>query len=103
MKSELCKVADIPSDGAKPIDFFGRAALVSQHKGTPIATVAICPHLSGPLEWRDGMLICPWHGAQFDPATGTCKHWPKEGEHSNHVMQLPVRIEGDALFYVWGE
>jgi nitrite reductase/ring-hydroxylating ferredoxin subunit len=103
MKNELCKLGDIPNVGAKTIDFFGRTALVSRNDKTVIATVAICPHLGGPLELRDGKLICPWHNAQFDAHTGQCLHWPKDGERANNAMQLPTRIEGDALFYVWGE
>lgn len=39
----------------------------------------ICPHLGGPLldgEVRDGTLICPWHGYQFDLATARCRSAP---------------------------
>jgi nitrite reductase/ring-hydroxylating ferredoxin subunit len=103
MKSELCKLADVPEQGAKAVDFFGRTALVYRHQGEPIATVAICAHLGGPLEWRDGALVCPWHGAEFDGASGRCTKWPQPGSAANHAMRLPTRVEGDGLFYVWGE
>jgi nitrite reductase/ring-hydroxylating ferredoxin subunit len=39
--------------GAKTVDCLGRPALVHRHPGQPVATVAICPHLGGPLE-------CAW-------------------------------------------
>jgi nitrite reductase/ring-hydroxylating ferredoxin subunit len=103
MKSELCKVNEVPADGARPIEFFGRAALVHRSQGQPVATLAICPHLGGPLEWREGRLVCPWHGAEFDAATGRCLQWPQPDTPTNHAMRLPTRVEGDALFYVWGE
>ena len=41
MQRELCKLADVPAQGAKTVDFFGRAALVHLHHGRPVATVAI--------------------------------------------------------------
>jgi len=103
MKRELCKLHEIPADGAVPVDFFGRAALVHRAAGTPAATLAICPHLGGPLELRDGELVCPWHGARFDAASGRCLHWPDTATPANHAMRLPTRVEGDALAYVWGE
>lgn len=38
-----------------------------------------CSHLSGPLsdgEYRDGCLICPWHGSTFSVSDGTVRHGP---------------------------
>ena len=101
MKNELCKLVDVPAESAKTVDFFGRAALVHRRLGQPLATVAICPHLGGPLEWRDGTLVCPWHGAEFDAASGRCTKWPQPDTQANHALRLPTRVEGDALFYVW--
>ena len=34
-----------------------------------------CPHLGGPLAMgalQDNMLVCPWHGWEFDFTTGKC-------------------------------
>ena len=45
------------------------------HDGALIAHPTICPHLLGPLTDSDlshGRLTCPWHGYQFDLATGAC-------------------------------
>ena len=45
------------------------------HNGDLIAHPSICPHLMGPLidsDLSNGRLTCPWHGYQFDLATGAC-------------------------------
>jgi nitrite reductase/ring-hydroxylating ferredoxin subunit len=37
---------------------------------------AICPHEDGPLAegWVEGdVVVCPWHGFDFDLATGRCR------------------------------
>jgi len=39
------------------------------------ATGPICPHEDGPLSegWLEaGAVVCPWHGFDFDLATGRC-------------------------------
>jgi nitrite reductase/ring-hydroxylating ferredoxin subunit len=39
------------------------------------AMSAICPHEDGPLAdgWLEGdTVVCPWHGFDFDVATGAC-------------------------------
>jgi nitrite reductase/ring-hydroxylating ferredoxin subunit len=45
------------------------------HEGEMLVHPTICPHLLGPLqdsELHKGLLTCPWHGYQFDLATGEC-------------------------------
>jgi nitrite reductase (NADH) small subunit len=40
------------------------------------ACSAICPHEDGPLAegWLEGgTVVCPWHGFDFDLATGVCR------------------------------
>ncbi len=70
----------------------------------------ICPHQFGPLcegpvggtttcsadtgwrfSWvREGeILTCPWHGLEFDIATGTCLASPKL-----RVRRYPISVEG---------
>lgn len=104
MKLELCRITDIPADGALTVEFYGREALVYLANGVPTATLAICPHVGGPLTLRDGMLACAWHDARFEAASGRCTRWPDGAPPpSNHALQLPTRVEQDRLVYVWGE
>jgi nitrite reductase/ring-hydroxylating ferredoxin subunit len=48
---------------------------VVAHEGKPCAFVASCSHKDlalVPLRLKKGALVCPHHGARFDPRTGAC-------------------------------
>ncbi|MDP6376200.1 MAG: Rieske (2Fe-2S) protein [Pseudomonadales bacterium] len=60
-------------------------ALIAQHSGREfriaridngwVAFPALCPHLLGPLDAapiENGKVHCPWHGYEFDLASGEC-------------------------------
>ena len=41
-----------------------------------------CPHKGGPIGEGlvvDGIVTCPWHGSQFEIATGECLRGPSPG------------------------
>ncbi len=53
----------------------------------------LCTHVGGPLAQgflTDHAVTCPWHGSQFDLATGEVKRGPA----SQHVSGYEVKIEG---------
>lgn len=59
------------------------------------ASGAVCPHEGGPLE--DGTLdgdvvICPWHGFDFDLKTGECLV-----DSDLRVPTYPVKVEGNTI------
>lgn len=101
MKHELIRVDAVPSEGSVIVPFFGREVHVWRRNGKLRAAANACLHLGGPLECRDGALVCPWHGARNDMATGARTDRP--GPEAARLMLLPVRVEEGALFYVWGE
>jgi nitrite reductase/ring-hydroxylating ferredoxin subunit len=101
MKAPLCKLDDIPATGAAKIDFFGREALVYMAGGEARAVMNACTHLGGPLELKDGRLVCAWHGARFDAASGSMENGP--AGTCRRALVLPTRIEAGVLHYVWGE
>lgn len=101
MKHELAKLSAIPETGSLIVPFFGREVHLYRVAGAPRAVANTCLHLGGPLECRDGRFVCPWHGASFDMATGDRIDPP--APKGSRLMTLPTRVEGDALFYVWGE
>jgi nitrite reductase/ring-hydroxylating ferredoxin subunit len=101
MKVELIKLADIPDHGSTIVPFFGRELHIYMSNGRPRAVANVCMHFGGPLECREGRLICPWHGAVFDMETGARLEGPAPA--SARLMTLSTRVDGDALFYVWGE
>ncbi len=101
MKHELCKLVDVPLEGAKMIGFFDRQALVYRRGEDFHVTLSVCTHFGGPLELHHDQLICPWHGARFDCVSGNRLEGPA---HPNaKAMMLPTRVEDGALYYVWGE
>jgi nitrite reductase/ring-hydroxylating ferredoxin subunit len=101
MRAELCKLNAVPEQGAKVVDFFGREALVYRHGDEVRAALSICTHLGGPLELRGNELVCGWHGARFDCASGQCTNGPAHAD--SRAMFLPTRQEDGALHFVWGE
>src|SRR5260370_23967703 len=101
MKHELCKVADIPSTGSLVVPFFGRELHVYRTVDRVRAVANVCLHFGGPLECKDGKFVCPWHSASFDMATGDRIDGP--APRGAKLMALSTRVDGDALFYVWGE
>ena len=101
MKVPLCRVDEIPDEGAKMVDFFGREALALKVNGRPKAIMNVCMHLGGPLS-RDGdTLVCGWHGAEFTCADG--RHLAGPGRPDARLLTLPTRVEDGMLTYVYGE
>lgn len=101
MKHELIKLADIPGEGSVIVPFFGRELHVFLAEGKPRAVANVCLHFGGPLECRDGTFVCPWHQARFDMGSGRRIDGPAPKDA--RLMTLSTRVEGDTLFYVWGD
>ena len=101
MKEPLCRVDEIPDDGARTVDFFGREALVLKVNGAPKAIMSTCLHLGGPLHREDNKLVCAWHGAEFALDDGHRLKGPARADA--RLMVLPTRIEDGVLSYVYGE
>lgn len=54
----------------------------------------VCLHKGGPVGEGlvvDGIVTCPWHGRQYDIATGACLNDPALGS----LEAIPVDLEGD--------
>lgn len=101
MKAPLCSVVDIPDEGVKEIEFFGRSVLVYKVEGKPRAVANVCLHLGGPLECRGDKLVCLWHGAEYAQEDGRRLAGPVRQDA--RLMTLPTRIEDGVLTYVYGE
>jgi len=51
-----------------------------------------CPHAGGPLSQgciENGLVVCPWHGREYDPLTGRC-----EGYQAAQAYAVEVREDG---------
>jgi 3-phenylpropionate/trans-cinnamate dioxygenase ferredoxin component len=56
----------------------------------------VCPHRGGPLsegELEGAAVVCPWHGAMFDLATGEVTRSPAAAG----VVTYAVRVEGEDI------
>ena len=72
----VAKAADIVVGKAAHVEAAGLSLAVFNLGGGRFhAVTAICPHEDGPLGecWLEGgNVVCPWHGYDFDLATGRC-------------------------------
>jgi sulfoxide reductase heme-binding subunit YedZ len=70
---DVCGVDEIPEQRARVATIAGERVAVFRYDGRISAVSSVCRHQNGPLgEGRivDGCIVCPWHGYQYDPATG---------------------------------
>ncbi len=96
MAAQFTKIAsksEIPSGSGKAVEINGKAIAVFNCDGTFYATNNTCAHRGGPL--GEGSLsgttvTCPWHGWEFDVASGACQMDP-----SITVQKFDVKVEGD--------
>ena len=66
-------VEDIPDDRARIVTLAGERVAVFRYDGKVSAISNVCQHQNGPLgEGRviKGCVTCPWHGYQYEPASG---------------------------------
>lgn len=69
--------ADEVADGAVTEVAVGATVLALVRIGDRYAALhGRCPHAGGPLAQgllENGLLVCPWHGREYDPFTGRCE------------------------------
>lgn len=71
-------LSDLPAGTQKSVTVSGQDVALFHHGGKITALCGTCPHKGGPLAegdievGADGVrrVVCPWHGWQFDIATG---------------------------------
>ena len=63
----------------------GRAIVIANFGEKCHALDDRCPHAGGPLSQgsiENGKLVCPWHGREYDLATGLCEAFPSVATHA---------------------
>lgn len=90
MKVPLCKMEEIPTEGTKTVDFFGREVLIFEEAGKPKAVLNYCMHLGGPLRREGCRLVCQWHGAEFECRRGERLKRPARPE--SRLIILPTVV-----------
>jgi nitrite reductase/ring-hydroxylating ferredoxin subunit len=98
------KVNELPSGTMKMVKLAGKDILITNFENQFYAISNVCTHLRGPLSngrLEGKIVICPFHGAQFDVTTGKCtgpakiafiKTTPKDEPTFN------VKVEGEDIF-----
>ncbi len=92
----VASTADCPPGSAVELVAGDRVIAVFNVEGRYFALDGICPHQGGPLgkgTLCGQVVTCPWHGWQFDVATG--QH---QVNQSLQHPRLPVKVEGDGVF-----
>jgi nitrite reductase/ring-hydroxylating ferredoxin subunit/DMSO/TMAO reductase YedYZ heme-binding membrane subunit len=91
----ICRLDEIPEGRARIVPLSGERVAIFKHDGKVAALSNVCQHQNGPLgEGRviDGCVTCPWHGYQYDPATGA-----SPPPFSEKVPTFAVRIRGEEV------
>lgn len=108
---DLGPLEDLPDPGARQFSPPGAEAgddYFLVRSGDEVSCFSnLCPHMGNPLNWapnrflsRDGRLIlCPHHGAIFEPLSGECRggpcngrgltRWPVELRKGRIIANLP--------------
>ena len=69
---------------------------VANVNGEYYAFGAECPHAGGPLDEGDvegNIVVCPWHGAEFDMTTGEALTMPAQ----DSIATYQVRVDGEEI------
>lgn len=78
--TKLTTESELPApDTAKEFPCGDKTICIANVNGTYSAIDNICLHRGGPLGQgtiEGGRLVCPWHGWQWNPATGEAAHNP---------------------------
>ncbi|GGE24025.1 pyridine nucleotide-disulfide oxidoreductase [Aureimonas endophytica] len=83
MRHDVCALSDLSVEGMTEVEAQGLKILLLREPGDRVQALGgLCPHKGAPL--KDGMrvgskLICPWHHAIFDVATGDHLEPPGKG------------------------
>lgn len=114
MRHRVCSIDDIPADRGLEVVVDGRLvglfrddqtdggtdggtdAAADAATGGVIAIDGLCPHAGGPLATgycQDGVVMCPWHGWQFELATGHHCSTPQIT-----VERFPATVEGGMVY-----
>jgi nitrite reductase (NADH) small subunit len=94
--ARAAKTAEIAPGTIKELQVEGKPVAVANVEGKFYAISNTCLHRGGPLGQGplEGKIVtCPWHGWEYDVATGKISQNPAVG-----VNSYPVEIRGDEIF-----
>lgn len=92
----VCRTDEIPADGVLTKVVGGNNVLLSRRGPIVACFQDACAHLGMEIssgDITDGIITCPWHGFQFDLATGECLTAPEVQLRSHAVRVIGNRVE----------
>ena len=96
----LMPVDEIPGEGSRVVEFFGRQLhVVRGIDGAPAAFMNVCAHFGGTLVCDDRTFRCEWHSATFDARDGRRLSGP--APEDSKLMLLPTVIRDGMLVYTF--
>jgi 3-phenylpropionate/trans-cinnamate dioxygenase ferredoxin component len=93
----VCAVADVPAERPLAVKAGDKTLVVCRAYGAMWACDGICTHAGGPLgdgHMAGDAIVCPDHGAKFDPRTGAVLREPAKEPLGTYV----VVIDGTDVF-----
>ena len=93
---KVCRVDDIPEKRGRIFCLSGERVAVFKYDGKVSAISNVCQHQNGPLGegWIiDGFVTCPWHGFQYDPASGS-----SPPPFTEKIPTFAVKVEGEDVW-----
>ena len=102
--NRLCTLDELPEQGALAFSVNGRDLVVLLTPAGARGYLNVCPHQGRSLDFApgeflftpSGLLVCPHHGACFDPLDGACTHGPCQGAALTAVHM----VERDGALWV---
>ena len=93
---KCAEVADIPEEGIIAVNIAGHSIALAKSNHKIFAVDNRCPHMGYPLNRgsvQDGILICHWHHAMFDLASGCTFH-----PFADDVQAYPIDVRDSSVY-----
>ena len=93
---KCAEVADIPEEGVIALNVAGHSIALAKSNDKIFAVDNRCPHMGYPLNRgsvQDGILICHWHHAMFDLASGCTFH-----PFADDVQAYPIDVRDGSVY-----
>lgn len=92
----VCRLDEIPQGGICTRTVGGESVILSRQGAIVSCFQNACAHLGQEIDGgtvENGIITCPWHGFQYDLATGECLTAPEVQLQSHGVKVVGNRVE----------
>ncbi len=98
---EAAELSDLPEGKLKMVDVEGEEICLINSQGKIYAVQEYCTHKEGPL--HEGyledpdrkILVCPWHAARFEAATGKVQ---EDTPWATDIKTFETKVENGKIF-----